>query len=196
MDKLSVTAAAVLMASPAFAQVVPPVTPVAEDVTVVPGEVEAPPPGADDLDEPVSDNPYYDDRSTAAAVIESLYNAISRSEYLRAWSYFTHDDGNDLQADFKAFASGYENTESVQLVVGPEVTEGSAGTIYYTIPAAIEATMTDGTTASFAGCYTLRLAEPAVQAMPPFRPMAITEGKLSAVEGQLEDILPGSCEAQ
>ena len=196
MDKISVALAALLVASPALGQVVTPAEPVAEEVTVVPGEVEAPPPGADDLDDPVPDNPYYDDRSTAAAVIESLYNAISRSEYLRAWSYFEHEEGIDLRADFDAFAAGYDNTESVQLIVGPEVTEGAAGTIYYAIPAAIEATMADGTTASFAGCYTLRLAQPAVQATPPFRPMAITEGELSPAQGALDDILPGSCEAQ
>lgn len=170
--------------------------PVAAEVTVVPGELEAPPPGADDLEDPVPDNPYYDDRSTAAAVIESLHNAISRSEYLRAWSYFEHEDGMDQQADFEAFAAGYESTESVQLIVGPEVSEGAAGTIYYTIPAAIEATMTDGTTERFAGCYTLRLAQPGVQATPPFKPMAITEGELSPAQGALESILPGSCEPQ
>lgn len=193
MDKLSVAFVALLVASPAVAQVV---APVAAEVTVVPGEIEAPPPGADDLDDPVPDNPYYDDRSTAAAVIESLYNAISRSEYLRAWSYFEHEDGIDPQADFEAFAAGYANTESVQLVVGPEVTEGAAGTIYYTIPAAIEATTTEGTTERFAGCYTLRLAQPGVQATPPFEPMAIVEGELSPMEGALETILPGSCEPQ
>lgn len=195
MVRLSVAFIALLAVPQAMAQVVTPVTPVAAEVTVVPGEIEAPPPGADDLDEPVPDNPYYDDRSTAAAVIESFYNAISRSEYLRAWSYFAHADSADQQADFEAFAAGYQDTESVQLVVGPEITEGAAGTIYYTIAAAIEATRTDGSTESFAGCYTLRLSQPAIQAAPPFEPMAITEGELSTAEGKLEDILPGSCEA-
>lgn len=196
MDRLSVALAAAFLACPALAEVASPAAPVAADVTVVPGDVEAPPPGADDLDEPVPDNPYYDNRSTAAAVIESLYNAISRQEYLRAWSYFEHEDGADEQADFEAFAAGYENTDTVQLIVGPEVAEGAAGTIYYTIPAAIEATMTDGTTASFAGCYTLRLAQPGVQATPPFRPMSITDGELDPAQGSLEAILPGSCEPQ
>jgi len=196
MEKIIAAIVTVFLVSPALAQPVTPAAPVAAEVTVVPGELEAPQPGADDLDEPVPDNPYYDDRSTAAAVIESLYNAISRSEYLRAWSYFEHEDGIDQQADFEAFAAGYQDTESVQLIVGPEVTEGAAGTIYYAIPAAIEATMADGTTARFAGCYTLRLAQPAVQATPPFRPMAITEGELDPAQGSLDTILPGSCEPQ
>ncbi|HWJ89020.1 MAG TPA: hypothetical protein VNS12_13200 [Pelagibacterium sp.] len=149
-------------------------------------------------DEPVLDNPYYDDRSTAAAVIESLYNAINRQEYLRAWSYFEHPseqtDQQALQDDFEAFAAGYENTSSVRLLVGPEITEGAAGTIYYALPVAIEATNSDGALESFAGCYTLRQAQPSVQATPPFRPLAIVKGDLQPAQGPLETILPGICE--
>lgn len=149
-----------------------------------------------DEGEALPENPYYDDRSTAAAAIESLYNAINREEYLRAWSYFEHDDalsGEAQVANFEEFAAGYEDTETVQLLVGPETTEGAAGTVYYTIPVAIEAVSRDGTSASFAGCYMLRLAQPALQATPPFRPLAIVEGELEPAEGNLETILPARC---
>lgn len=147
--------------------------------------------------EELPENPYYDDRSTAAAVVESLYNAINREEYLRAWSYFEHDEALGQEAlvvDFEGFAAGYEDTETVQLLVGPEITEGAAGTVYYTIPVAIEAVSQDGTSESFAGCYTLRLAQPALQATPPFRPLAIVEGELEPAEGTLEAILPAQCQ--
>jgi hypothetical protein len=149
-----------------------------------------------DEGEPLPENPYYDDRSTAASVVESLYNAINRTEYLRAWSYFEHDDALDqeaLTADFEEFAAGYGNTENVQLLVGPEVTEGAAGTVYYTIPVAIEATDLDGASQTFAGCYTLKLAQPAIQATPPFQPLAIIEGQLEPSEGALETALPTQC---
>lgn len=154
-------------------------------------------PPAPETDVPVADNPYYDDRSTAASVIESLYNAINRDEYLRAWSYFAIaiDDQDEAvkQADFEEFAAGYAQTESVLVLVGAEMTDGAAGTIYYTIPVAIEAANADGSVQSFAGCYTLRLTQPAAQEIPPFRPLAIEQGELAPAEGPLEEILPGSC---
>ena len=149
-----------------------------------------------DEGEALPENPYYDDRSTAAAVVESLYNAINRSEYLRAWSYFEHDSTLDQEAltqDFEAFTEGYRNTDNVQLLVGPEITEGAAGTVYYSIPVAIEATNRDGVSETFAGCYTLKLAQPVLQAIPPFQPLAIVEGELEPSEGALETILPSQC---
>lgn len=155
------------------------------------------PESAQDAGEELPENPYYDDRSTAAAVIESLYNAINREEYLRAWSYFEHDDalGQDaLVADFEQFAAGYAETETVSLLVGPEMTEGAAGTVYYAIPVAIHAVGRDGASAGFAGCYTLKLAQPTIQATPPFRPLAIMAGQLEPAEGELEAILPAQCE--
>ena len=152
-----------------------------------------------DEGEALPENPYYDDRSTAAAVIESVYNAINRNEYLRAWSYFDHSqfqgDEAALLADFEAFAQGYAQTDSVQLLVGPETTEGTAGTVYYRIPVAIEATANDGTIESFAGCYTLKLTQPSLQEVPPFAPLVITEGDLVPLEGQIDAILPSACQA-
>ncbi|TGV49544.1 DUF1176 domain-containing protein, partial [Mesorhizobium sp. M2D.F.Ca.ET.160.01.1.1] len=35
-----------------------------------------------------ADAPYIDDRSSADAVIRSLYSAINRHEFARAWGYF------------------------------------------------------------------------------------------------------------
>src|SRR5690606_34728634 len=53
------------------------------------------------------DLPYLDDRSSAATIVKSLYNAVNRKEYARAWDYF----GDQKPAkDVEAFAKGYENT--------------------------------------------------------------------------------------
>jgi len=140
---------------------------------------------------------YRDDRSTATSVIESLYNAINRHEYLRAWSYFeTEAGGDDATADYEAFKEGYADTVSVTIVTGTETAEGAAGSTYYTIPAAIEAVDGEGKHRRFAGCYTLRLAQPAIQDTPPFSPLHIIEGALKPVKsGDLDAILPESCES-
>ena len=59
---------------------------------------------------------YIDDRSTPSQVIVSLYNAINRKEYLRAYNYWNNP--SSTQGSFAAFANGYQNTASVSLVFG------------------------------------------------------------------------------
>jgi len=135
------------------------------------------------------ESPYLDDRSTATDVIHSLYNAINRGEYLRAWSYFR----DEAQPDFETYAEGFADTESVRLSVGEEMAEGAAGTTYWTVPVAIETQHADGTTQVFAGCYTLAQPNPAIQATPPFSPITIREGALAAVDAPLEDAVPNAC---
>ena len=80
--------------------------------------------------------PYIDDRSSAEAVIRSLYSAISRHEFARAWGYF----GDTKPAkDFDAFAKGYDNTATVEVKTGTVSNEGAAGSIYYSVPVAVQA---------------------------------------------------------
>jgi hypothetical protein len=134
---------------------------------------------------------YVDDRSDATAVIISFYNAINRQEYARAYSYY----GDPAQAgDFDTFAAGYADTKHVELLAGAPVAEGAAGSTYYTLPVAIDAEAKDGSHAQYAGCYLLRLANPAIQAAPPFKPMHIEKGDLQPAEGDLKAILPEQCD--
>jgi len=141
--------------------------------------------------QPASDgeSAYRDDRSTATEVIRSLYNAINRGEYLRAWSYFREDARPDLET----YVEGFADTESVLLSVGKEMAEGAAGTTYWSVPVAIETRHVDGTTQVFAGCYTLAQPNPAIQAAPPFSPITIREGSLAAVDAPLGDAVPEAC---
>ncbi|SKA35601.1 hypothetical protein SAMN05428963_11971 [Consotaella salsifontis] len=132
---------------------------------------------------------YRDDRSTAESVVRSLYNAVNRHEYLRAYSYFS--DGPE-RPDFETFSKGYEATEHVRLKLGKAVSEGAAGSIYTRLPVAIEAIDSGGAAQVYAGCYTLRLAQPAAQATPPFQPLSITEGTLKPVDAPF-DSTSGSC---
>lgn len=138
-----------------------------------------------------ADSPdYLDDRSSAEALVRSLYNAVSRKEYARAWDYF----GDTKPAkDFKAFAAGYEKTERVDVETGAVSEEGAAGSLYFQVPVAIRAVDTDGAEHVFTGCYTARLVQPANQE-PPFTPLRLEKGSLKpAGEGELADLVPASC---
>ena len=54
-----------------------------------------------------ADDKYIDDRSDAAALVRSLYNAVNRKEYGRAWDYF----GDQKPAKtFDKFVEGYADT--------------------------------------------------------------------------------------
>lgn len=150
---------------------------------------------AQDMPDPA----YQDDRSSPAAVVQSLYNAINREEYLRAWSYYganAHAPAEDATAtaDYEAFKKGYEETKTVTLLTGEASEEGAAGSTYYYIPVAIDAANHDGTRAQFAGCFTLKLAQPTNQDAPPFSPLHIVEGKLEPVNTEaLDAVLPADC---
>lgn len=124
---------------------------------------------------------YLDDRSTPASVLESLYNAVNRHEYARAYSYW--HAGVEALPPYSQFVQGYADTVSVRLTHGRVAGEGAAGSIFYTVPVRLEAHHTDGSTRVFVGCYTLRLVQPGVQA-PPFRPLSIIGGELRQPTGE------------
>lgn len=135
--------------------------------------------------------PFRDDRSDPAAIVASLYDALDRHEYARAWSYF--GDAKPV-ADYATFVRGYADTDRIALRTGEVTTEGAAGSIYGSVPVAIAATGTDGTTRVFAGCYTTRQVQPAIQE-PPFRPLEIVEGKLAPTDAPLDAAVPADCPA-
>jgi hypothetical protein len=131
---------------------------------------------------------YLDDRSTPQAVISSFYNAISRQEYTRAWSYY--EDGQGVPK-FAAFVRGYAKTASATVSFGQAAQEGAAGSTYWTLPVSLDAVDTAGKHSYFTGCYTLRLANPGIQAEPPFRPLHIVEGHLKTSAGK--GFAPAKC---
>lgn len=133
--------------------------------------------------------PYLDDRSSAEAVVKSLYNAVSRHEYSRAWGYF--GDAKPAK-DFEAFVEGFKGTDHVDVASGAEGSEGAAGSIFFTVPVAIRAVGSDGSETIFSGCYTLRQVNGQIQE-PPFNPIHIEKGELKAASGPFEDAIPASC---
>ena len=123
---------------------------------------------------------YLDDRSTAEEVVRSFYNAINRREYARAYSYWEAGVSTSQLPPFDQFQRGYANTQSVELTLG-QVTGGvGAGQLYYSVPVTLTA-HTSGGQQTFAGCYTLHLARPELQAVPPFHPLAIQSAHIAAV---------------
>ncbi|WP_313191909.1 hypothetical protein [Shinella zoogloeoides] len=137
-----------------------------------------------------ADPAYRDDRSDAASLIRSLYNAIDRKEYARAWDYF---GDRKPAADFAAFAEGYAGTEAVDVALGAVSEEGAAGSVYFQVPLAIRAHRADGRDEVFAGCYVVRQVNPAIQE-PPFRPLQIEKGNLKpATANNLDEAVPAEC---
>lgn len=135
---------------------------------------------------------YRDDRSTPQALIESYYNAINRKEYARAYGYYSEEG---REPDFKTFAKGYDGTKSVKVAVRKTEPDPGAGQIYWSLPIAIESEDNDGKTQVYTGCYTLRLTNPAMQEVPPYKPIEIMTGSLTKSPLDIEKSVPESCDA-
>ncbi|MDW5316694.1 hypothetical protein [Rhizobium sp. PL01] len=130
---------------------------------------------------------YIDERSDGPALIRSLYNAINRHEYARAYSYFSEPADS-----YDTFVKGYEKTVDVQVLIGTVTQEGAAGSIYAPVPVAIKSTEKGGKEKIFAGCYITRIVNAAIQE-PPFAPLQIESAELEKVAGPLEKALPKVC---
>lgn len=133
------------------------------------------------------DQAYIDDRSDGPSLVRSLYNAINRHEFSRAYSYFSAPVDS-----YEAFVKGYEKTVDVQILIGSVTQEGAAGSIYAPVPVAIKSTEKGGKEKIFAGCYITRIVNAAIQE-PPFAPLHIESAELEKVAGPLEKALPKVC---
>ena len=131
---------------------------------------------------------YLDDRSDPTQVMRSLVNAINRKEYVRAYSYWEHIVGLANVPPFEQFAKGYAETEQVQLITGTIQGDAGAGQFYYSLPVVMIARTTRGVTQTFAGCYLLHISKPAVQATPPFQPLAIRSAEVRQVANEVDPI--------
>lgn len=58
-------------------------------------------------------------------------------------------------------------------------------------------TSSDGSVQTFVGCYTLHLARPQLQAIPPFSPMGIQRASIQAVDNgtATDDLMAQACAA-
>ena len=139
---------------------------------------------------------YLDDRSTPTGLIQSLFNAINRKEYLRAYSYWENAGNSSNVPPFSQFEQGYQDTATVDVTIGVVGGDVGAGQIYYTVPVVLQVHTTAGKGQTFAGCYTLHLPKPDFQAAPPFQPLAIQMGLVKAASNSpnTDDLLSHACD--
>jgi hypothetical protein len=140
--------------------------------------------------------PYLDDRSTPTGLIRSLFNAINRKEYLRAYSYWENAGTSSNVAPFAQFEEGYQETASVDVTMGVIGGDAGAGQIYYTVPVVLQVQTTTVKAQTFAGCDTLHLPRPDFQAVPPFQPLGIQRGvvKPASSSPNTDDLLAHACD--
>ena len=144
---------------------------------------------------PIPPSPnYMDDRSTPSQVIVSLYNAINRKEYLRAYSYW-RDPASSL-GSFSAYANGYQYTAFVKLVFGQITGDPGMSQVYYTIPVILKATSTSNVRTNYAACYVVHKTSADVYGAPPFEPMTIDRGSAFVSDMNASDasVLATACQ--
>jgi hypothetical protein len=92
-------------------------------------------------------------RTDPASLIGAYYNAISRGDYARAYSYWESAPGNQTQAQF---AAGFADTLTARAIVRlPIFQDPGAGNVYAAIPAVVIAERRDGSTQFYSGCFTV-----------------------------------------
>ncbi len=139
---------------------------------------------------------YLDDRSTPSGLVLSLFNAISRKEYLRAYSYWQNPTSNPNAGTFDQYQKGYQNTAAVQVTLGTISSGAGAGQRYYSVPVVLKAQTTSGQTQTFAGCYVLHMSTPDIQTAPPFQPMGIQSAEVKQADNSADanTLLAGACQ--
>lgn len=132
---------------------------------------------------------FIDDRSSPEAVIRSLYNAIDRDEFARSYSYFANPPADSVEA----YAQGFADTDTSELLLGVAAEEGAAGSVYYRQPLVLRSVAADGTETVYTGCYTLRAPNPANFA-DGYVPMAIEDDDLQESDAEFgPQALPQQC---
>lgn len=115
-----------------------------------------------------SSSPSFENRTDVSLALLSYYNGINRRDYQRAYSYWETPgtSSTSLPPDYTTFVRGYVDTTYVAITVGPPTTQAGAGNVYANTPVALQATMQDGSTRTFVGCYVLHHTNPGADPRP------------------------------
>ncbi len=126
--------------------------------------------------------PFYEDRTDPVAALVSFYNAITRQEYERAYSYFQGAPHPDpaLVGPYAAWAQGYATTRAVTVAAGKPVADAGAGNLYATFPVVLTATHTDGSPQVFTGCYVMHRVNTGISPNPNDELWSITAARIGA----------------
>jgi hypothetical protein len=179
--------------SPSATPSAEPLTQAPPSETTLPTEVSTPLPAP--ITPAIDASVYLDDRSTAEGVILSMFNAINRREYVRAYGYWK-DTAENLPP-YDQFQQGYADTASVQVSYGLVASDAGAGQLYFTVPVVLKSESNSGNLQTFSGCYTLHISQPAVQGVPPFAPLGIRSGDLQSQENGANtgDLVAHACDS-
>jgi hypothetical protein len=136
----------------------------------------------------------YDNQTSALNVVLSLYDAINRQDYKRAYGYW-----EQAPSSYEEFAAGYANTASAIVTTGTPTDKGAAaGSVYERVPVIVTGTLKDGTVQRVSGCYTGRKSDVPKDgtADPSSNPWMIYGGKLTkAASGEsAADLLAHACD--
>jgi len=141
----------------------------------------------------ISSARYLEDRTDAVQVLRSLFNAVNRKEYVRAY-YYWEPNAQGLPP-YNQFEQGYANTAAVTLTVGTVKSDAGAGQRYWSVPVTLVSRTTANASQTFVGCYILHLASPDIQGTPPFRPIGIRSAtaKLVANNADTATLMASAC---
>lgn len=119
----------------------------------------------------------YDDQGGSLNVVLSLYDALNRQDYKRAYGYW-----EQAPSSYDDFAAGYANTKSAVVTTGAPTGKGAAaGSVYEDIPVVVTGRLKDGTAQLYSGCYVARKSDIPTDgtADPSSNPWKIYSGKLT-----------------
>jgi hypothetical protein len=123
------------------------------------------------------------DRSNPVQLLASLYDAVNRREYSRAYGYWEQPPSGLSETQF---ANGYADTASVLVGVRPPVRyDGAAGSQYAPLPSILIAAHTDQTKHVFTGCYVARRTNPGVGGPNSDTGWRIYSGSFAATAGNV-----------
>lgn len=122
----------------------------------------------------------------------SYYDAVSRGDYARAYSYWSGQPRNQTLEDF---VDGFVGTDDIGVIVGFNFdSEGAAGSIYTDMPTVITAT-NNGVAQFFAGCFVARKSNvpvgDATEPDPNWRFFDAEIGVVNGLEEGLDSIAQG-----
>ncbi|PQM27403.1 hypothetical protein CVO77_02035 [Sphingopyxis lindanitolerans] len=104
---------------------------------------------------PSACRPDPDSKAAAIDVVKLYYSALDAGDYDTAWLQWG-EAGPPKQTP-EQFRAGFAHTRSTRVTIGtPGDAEGAAGSIYLTLPVAVDATLDSGTAQRFGGEYVLR----------------------------------------
>ena len=136
------------------------------------------------------DPAYLDDGSTPQLLVESFYNAISRFELGRAWSYLNPES----RPDYETFFAEFEQIDNATPIFGFLLADARAGAIFYELPVVVEILDDEGEYSYQAGCIGVGWPLNDLQDNGPYLMPYVNYGGMQRVEGPATNVQLPVCD--